>query len=254
MNTKRRTLLVLVLFAILGLHVAMAAPAIILAEIKGKVEIKAAGSSTWQAASSGMELKLSDTISTGFDSMATVRIDKNVLHVKALSRLSVDKLSSSNNKVSTSTFLRVGRVDAEIQSAKGLTQDFKVQSPYSTASVRGTRFSFDGLKLKVREGKVAFIPGAVRRIEAVFANTEVPEPQDSDEVPVPDNDKTVYVQGGDNAILVIPLDGEFDAPKSSADLDSLREEANGGSAPGGSVLQKMKPVRPSGTIVVELVD
>jgi hypothetical protein len=50
-----------------------------------------------------------------------------------------------------------------VKSSKGTPQDFKITSPYSTASVRGTSFTYDGFVLDVNEGRVAFIPGRPKR-------------------------------------------------------------------------------------------
>ena len=87
------------------------------------------------------------TVSTGFDSSVTIVMDKNTLFVKPLTRMTVDKLVEDQGTVSTNCYLRVGTVKASIKSAEGVKQDFKVQSPYSTASVRGTIFEDNCLTL-----------------------------------------------------------------------------------------------------------
>ncbi|MBL8965738.1 MAG: FecR domain-containing protein [Spirochaetaceae bacterium] len=143
---------------------AFAAPTAILSGLKGKVEVKPA-SGDWRPATEGMRLELSATISTGFDSTANLLIEKSKILVKPLTRLTLDKLVEQQpGSLSTSVYLRVGAVQASVKAATpGTPQDFKVQSPYSTASVRGTEFEFDGIRLVVIEGKVRFIPGPPRR-------------------------------------------------------------------------------------------
>ena len=139
-------------------------PQATLQSLKGKVEVKAPGATTWAPATEGMVLSPSAVLSTGFDSSVVVVLDKTTIQVKPLTRLTIDKLvADADNTVKTSTFLRVGSVSASVKSADGVKQDFKVQSPYSTASVRGTSFDFDGLKLQVKEGLVAFILGRPQR-------------------------------------------------------------------------------------------
>ena len=140
-----------------------AATQVVLSNIKGKVEVKLPDNSAWAPATEGMVISLQTTVSTGFDSTVTVVMDKNTLVVKPLTRLSVDRLVETQGKISTSCYLRVGGVSASVKSAEGVKQDFKVKSPYSTASVRGTGFDFDGLHLKVDHGLVAFIPGPTQR-------------------------------------------------------------------------------------------
>jgi hypothetical protein len=134
----------------------------ILKDLKGKVEVKALGQD-WKPAADGMKIDFLTTVSTGFDSTATLMIGKNMVHIDPLTRLTVDKIVEKAGSLSTSLHLRVGNVSAEVKAPAGVTQDFKVTSPYSTASVRGTKFSYNGLKLVVREGRVAFIPGKPAR-------------------------------------------------------------------------------------------
>jgi hypothetical protein len=154
-------------FVIAGLILAASAfagPQAVLSGIKGKVEVKPV-SGDWAPASEGMVIDLKTTVSTGFDSTATVVIDKSKIVVKPLTRLTLDKLlEQSSGSIAASMFLRVGAVQASVKaSVPGTPQDYKVQSPYSTASVRGTEFEFDGLHLAVHEGTVRLIPGRPHR-------------------------------------------------------------------------------------------
>jgi hypothetical protein len=141
-----------------------AGPTAILSGLKGKVEVKPA-QGTWAPATEGMTIGLSSTISTGYDSTATLVIDKSTIVVKPLTRLTLDKLlEKSAGSISASTYLRVGSIQAKVKaSVPGTPQDFKVQSPYSTASVRGTEFVFNGLRLTVLDGTVRLTPGRPTR-------------------------------------------------------------------------------------------
>ena len=150
-------------FIFLGLAFALSAyagPQAVLSGLKGKVEVKSE-KGEWKPAIEGMKLNLRSTISTGFDSTATILVEKSKIVVKPLTRLTLDKLlEQSAGSVAASLFLRVGSVQASIKATvPGTPQDFKVQSPYSTASVRGTEFEYDGFFLKVTEGVVRLIPG-----------------------------------------------------------------------------------------------
>jgi len=144
---------------------------IILNDIKGKVEVKAYDATIWSPATEGMTVALSTTVSTGFDSSVTIKMDKNNLYIKPLTRMAIDKLVEDQGTVSTTCYLRVGSVKASIKSAEGVKQDFKVQSPYSTASVRGTVFTYTGLSLITTEGTVLLYPGTpVREFSAAVIN------------------------------------------------------------------------------------
>jgi len=137
-------------------------------DLKGKVEVKPLGKN-WVLAKDGMVVDTLATISTGFDSSATLLIGKNKVGIAPLTRLTVDKIVEKAGKLDTSLHLRVGKVSAEVKSSSGTAQDFKVTSPYSTASVRGTRFDYDGFLVRVADGTVAFIPGKPNRDIVVFA-------------------------------------------------------------------------------------
>jgi len=201
---KRTRITYLIALAITGLTVfapLAAETQVVLKSIKGKVEIKAPGTSTWAAASEGMAIGTLTTISTGFDSSVTIIMDKNTVFVQPLTRMAVDKLVEDKGTVSTNCYLRVGSVKASVKSAEGVKQDFKVQSPYSTASVRGTEFDFDGLKLDVGEGLVSLAPEGG---------------EDGDEFLVP---------AGYSAVLTVGSDGKVGGSLSS-DRDSLRKNAS----------------------------
>jgi len=124
-------------------------------ETFGKVEILPTGGS-WQAARVGMSLTRGATISTGFNSTAVLDLGSSVLQVKPLTRMQLRELIQQGGAVSTELFLKVGKVRAEVKTSEGLTQDFKLKSPVSTAAVRGTIFVFEDLIVEVINGQVYF--------------------------------------------------------------------------------------------------
>ena len=232
--THNRILLAAVSFLIIGfvgLNQLSAAPQAVLANIKGKVEVKALNAATWTPATEGMVVATLTTVSTGFDSSVSIVIDKTTIHVKALTRMSVDKLVEDSGKVSTNLYLRVGTVQASVKSAEGVKQDFKVQSPYSTASVRGTDFEFDGFRLSVNEGRVAFLPGRPQR------EGQVPPGIDPQQVAaliaainnspetLPSDDNGALVPAGVKAFVSFGPDGVSD-PVLSNSRDQLATDSN----------------------------
>lgn len=163
MNMHVRKVLLAIILVFVASLALVAAPQAVLANIQGKVEVKLAGTTSWVPATEGMEIGVLSTVSTGFDASVTIVIDKTTIAVKPLTRMTVDKLVEEQGKVTTSCYLRVGSVQANVKSAEGVKQDFKVKSPYSTASVRGTVFTYTGLDLAVTEGLVSLIPGRPER-------------------------------------------------------------------------------------------
>lgn len=132
-------------------------------QVSGKVEFRSAGGS-WTAASVGDAIPMNATISTGFGAEAILAIGQASVTVDPLTRLTLEELVQREGVVSTEVSLDVGRVEASVQSAEGLSNDFRVRSARSTASVRGTEFSYDGSTIRVSEGLVAFANNLGQRV------------------------------------------------------------------------------------------
>lgn len=148
--------------------------------VNGKVEIQTPQGS-WVAAEVGRSVGMDTVISTGFNATATLRVGNSTVEVAALTRMRFEEIASSGNTDTTALYLNVGRVSAEVRSTEGRQQDFRVRSPLSTAAVRGTSFTFDGERLTVREGAVAFVNALnqSRRVgggqESTTTGTSVPQ-------------------------------------------------------------------------------
>lgn len=119
----------------------------------GRVETRVQGG-PWRPIAAGDRLPVGADISTAFHSRATIDIGGNLVHVEPLTRVAIASFVRDDAVSATELNLRVGRVAAEVRTAEGLSQEFRLRSTQSTASVRGTRFVFDGSELKVLQGKV----------------------------------------------------------------------------------------------------
>ncbi len=131
------------------------AESVVIQSVSGKVEVQEPGAS-WQKASNGMELPLNTQISTGFGSEAKVEMDNATITVKPLTRMTIQELVTTESTATTKLFLGAGRIRADVRRSGSLVNDFQVRSPVATAAVRGTSFTFDGLRLEVLEGNVDF--------------------------------------------------------------------------------------------------
>jgi hypothetical protein len=125
--------------------------------VTGKVEIKAGDTAAWRTARVGMVITKGSFVSTGFDSTAVLEIGQSVVRVRPLTRMKLEDLVQKGGAVSTTLSLNVGRVRAEVKTVTGVSQDFKLKGPVSTAAVRGTEFEFDGFTVKVANGVVEFV-------------------------------------------------------------------------------------------------
>ncbi len=124
-------------------------------QVTGKVEVNSG--TGWKPAATGTAVARGSVISTGFDSTAILDLGQSTVSVKPLTRLTLEELVQQSGSQTTGLFLRTGKVSAQVKTAEGLRQDFKLRSPVSTAAVRGTSFVYDGQTVEVSEGVVEFL-------------------------------------------------------------------------------------------------
>lgn len=149
---KKMSIVFLLLFA--SVLLLSAAEAVTITDITGKVEIRPAGTDRWQRASTGEQIELDTTISTGFNATAVLDLGGSILEVRPLTRMTVTTLLREEDTVTTDVFLKVGKVKAEVETAKGVTHDFSLRTSTMTASVRGTEFIVDEFTVECRDGEV----------------------------------------------------------------------------------------------------
>jgi hypothetical protein len=128
-------------------------------EIRGTVEVKEPGAAVWSPAVRGQTIGRNVMISTGFKSGALIEIGNSTLNVQPLTRLSLEELAAADKNEQVNLTLRTGRIRANVKPPVGGILEFTVKSPNATASVRGTSFEFNGVELKVDEGRVHFVGG-----------------------------------------------------------------------------------------------
>lgn len=160
--------LILILSILLIAIPAFSADYAVIKEVSGRVEVQSPGGS-WVRAAAGDSLAKGASISTGFGASAVLEVGASVLEVEALTRMKLEELVQERGTQTTGLFLRVGKVNAEVKRDEGLSHNFRLRSPSSTAAVRGTNFSFDGKKVTVHRGAVALISAAIAREVLVSA-------------------------------------------------------------------------------------
>lgn len=124
-------------------------------EVTGKVQLLAPGGS-WTNAAAGNLVTQGTVISTGFGSSAVLDLGTSQVQVKQLTRMRLDELLRTQTSATTSLFLTVGEVHANVDNSLSITQKFTLKSPVSTAAVRGTIFDFGPYRLRVDRGLVHF--------------------------------------------------------------------------------------------------
>ena len=140
---RYKTIVILALIIILAAGTVFSQNTAVIRRIVGKVEIQRPEEG-WIPAAVGMELPLGATISTGFNSQAVLEIGSSVLTLRALTRIRIEELQVRDNVAVTGLSMPVGRIRAEVRSTEGLSTDFRVRSPVSTAAVRGSGIDTNG--------------------------------------------------------------------------------------------------------------
>ncbi|MBN2650947.1 MAG: FecR domain-containing protein [Spirochaetales bacterium] len=208
-----KKLIVTVVFALLSISI-FANPQAKISLIRGKVEIQDKNGN-WIAAKENMEVPLQTMISTGFKSSAVITINEINMTVSPLTRLKIEELEQKGDTQSTAVFLQSGKVKTEVNS-KEKKHDFKFRSPVSTASVRGTVFTFTGRTLIVHIGSVDFYNNIGQRVNIATGQGSLATSQSR-----PTSQQTTQGQGGNpNFVeqLLTQLENQFNFLKATGNI------------------------------------
>ncbi|MCL2138763.1 MAG: FecR family protein [Treponema sp.] len=181
----KKTLLMFILIMFIGLS--LSAQEARFVRITGTVEVKTKDSQIWQPAFVDGIINKNMLVSTGVKSSAEIFVGGSKITLSPLTVLTLEELVQQGNTETSSVYLRSGRVKADVTPPSGAKAEFVVRSPTTTASVRGTSFSYNGRQLSVYEGKVA------------LAN------QNGQKVYVNKNQRS-YVDKGKNQRLALPFE------------------------------------------------
>jgi len=131
-------------------------PTAVIKELTGTVELKISGSADWVPANTGDIIDKSTIISTGFKSVANIAIGNSTLHVRPITRLSLEELMSNNDTETIDINLNTGRIKVEVSPPAGSRANLTIQTPSAVASVRGTSFEMDTVSIQVLTGAVSY--------------------------------------------------------------------------------------------------
>lgn len=225
-NKLVRSVLIIIIFSVFG-TVHLSAQNAIVREVVGKVELRESGSG-WTAAYSGLSVSRGTTISAGFNSAAVLDLGTSVVHVKALTRMTLRELIQQGGTARTDLYLDVGRVRADVRTTEGVRHDFTIRSPVSTASVRGTVIEGDGEEWLTESGTMVVSNNAGQSVtvsagqETLITGNDAPvSPRDSFEVGASVSIQTNPTEGGgggfsdlgpsvDTTITGITIEVEFE--------------------------------------------
>lgn len=109
--------------------------------VKGKVEVKRG--SRWVSLRVGDKVSKSSMINTGFQSEAKVKLMNSVLYLGPVTRVTLNDLSSSNDRDKVSVYLSTGSVRSKVNRTGDKRVSYTVRTPIAVASVRGTDLTVD---------------------------------------------------------------------------------------------------------------
>ena len=106
--------------------------------VSGKVEVNR--NETWLPVQKDTIIREGEVISTGFKSEALVKYKDSVMKLGPLTRITLEKLASSDTKDDVSVYLSTGSVRSTVNHSENRRVSYTVRNPIAVASVRGTVF------------------------------------------------------------------------------------------------------------------
>ena len=139
---KLKTLLLAAVFVIFGTS-AFAADATV-TFVSGKVEVQRNGQ--WVALQKGDTVAKSETISTGFQSEAKIKILDSVMYLGPVTRITLEELSSTEQKDNVNVYLKTGTARSQVKHIDNKRVNYQVHTAVAVASCRGTGWIMDDSK------------------------------------------------------------------------------------------------------------
>ena len=162
MNTiSKKNMLIPLIFLSIGINVifGVTRPVAVLNKVVGEVKIDMVAEPGWQAASLGGKLANGDKLETGSASFGSIMfLDRSMIKVRENTKFTVKSKRTVKRELETDIAIAVGEMNVKTTTGS----KFKIQTPTSVASVKGTEFNLmvekDGTThLTVLEGTVEFM-------------------------------------------------------------------------------------------------
>ena len=210
--------------------------------VSGKVEVQRGGK--WVALKKGDTVSKSETISTGFQSEAKIKILESVMYLGPVTRITLEELSSTDKKDNVNVYLKTGTARSQVKHVDNKRVNYQVHTAVAVASCRGTGWILDDANnVDCVEGIVAvaaFRAAPVADVKpAADKKDEVTE--DENESNTPTSDDGVLVQA--NQSVSVSENSSVSAPVNeviksitavTGNLSTtVEKEAEGGAGVGG---------------------
>ena len=122
--------------------------------VSGKVEVQRGDK--WVPLQKGDTLSKSDTVSTGFQSEAKIKIMDSVMYLGPVTRITLEELSTKGNTDNVNVYLKTGAARSQVRHVDNKRVNYQVHTAVAVASCRGTDWIIDSNnKVLCLEGMVA---------------------------------------------------------------------------------------------------
>lgn len=225
--------------------------------IKGKVEVNRNGQ--WIALSIGDTIAQSETINTGFQSEARLNLNGSVLAVPALTRVTLETLSTSDTKDKVSLYVDTGSIRSKVTHTDNKKIDYTARTAVAVASVRGTDFVISAKgTVSCREGAVAVYSAKKynKMMQELAQQKEEQEESESEETAEGSSETASTGSTGESSeesteVAESSTDSDTGSTASGAQ-EAAPETKNAEQTPATSTTPAVdiSPVAPTGTVVV----
>ena len=109
--------------------------------VSGKVEVQRNGK--WVALQKGDTVAKSETISTGFQSKAKIKMMDSVMYLGPVTRITLEELSSTGKQDNVNVYLKTGSARSQVKHVDNKRVNYQVHTAVAVASCRGTDWIID---------------------------------------------------------------------------------------------------------------
>ena len=109
--------------------------------VSGKVEVQRGGK--WVALQKGDTVAKSETISTGFQSEAKIKMMDSVMYLGPVTRITLEELSTVDQTDNVNIYLKTGTARSQVKHVDNKRVNYQVHTAVAVASCRGTGWIID---------------------------------------------------------------------------------------------------------------
>ena len=109
--------------------------------VSGKVEVQRNGK--WVALQKGDTVAKSETISTGFQSEAKIKMMDSVMYLGPVTRITLEDLSTTGKQDNVNVYLKTGSARSQVKHVDNKRVNYQVHTAVAVASCRGTDWIID---------------------------------------------------------------------------------------------------------------